>query len=91
MVKELSLDDPGDFYSVLNRRLWFESSLNLIGPHMSRARAAELFRMGMRMVKDIWDLEWDQLYNWAEIRERFPRGDEERPFWRLLSNNFPRD
>jgi hypothetical protein len=47
MVKELSLSDPTDFCSVLNKCLWFEDSLHLIGPNMAKARAVELFKRGM--------------------------------------------
>jgi hypothetical protein len=90
MVKDLSFDDPCDFYSVLNRRLWFEDGLNLIGPRMAKERAAVLFKAGMQVVRDVWDLKGGQLYDWDEIRERFPLMEEERPFWRQLTKNFPR-
>jgi hypothetical protein len=40
MVKEVSLCDPVDFYSTLNRGLWLGGCFHLIGPNLSRARAA---------------------------------------------------
>jgi hypothetical protein len=87
----LALSDPRDFYSVWNRGLWFEDGLQLIGPRMSRERAAELFRNGMQMVHDIWCLESGQLLEWEEITLKFPLNPEKRPFWRRLVNDFPRD
>ena len=37
MVKKISLNKPTDFYGVLNKGLWLEGCLNLIGPNMSKA------------------------------------------------------
>jgi hypothetical protein len=91
MVKDIVFEDPDDFYSTFNRRLWFEDVLSLIRPHMSKERAAELFRLGMQTIRDVWDLENGQLYEWGEICERFPLVAEERHFWRQLTNSFPRD
>jgi hypothetical protein len=91
MVKDVVFEVPDHFYSVLYRRLWLEDGLSLIGPHMSKGRAAELFRIGMQTIRDVWDLEAGQLYEWEEICERFPLGPDDRAFWRQLTNFFPRD
>jgi hypothetical protein len=43
------------------------------------------------MVRDIWNPEEGRLYTWEEITEMFDLVPEERPFWRQLTNSFPRD
>ena len=91
MVWSVSQDDPNYFYSNLNRGLWLEGYLSLIGVNMSKERVGELFRKGMQMVKDIWNLEEGRLYTWEEITEMFDLVPKERPFWRQLINSFPRD
>jgi hypothetical protein len=46
----LTLCDPYDYYSVLGRGLWFENTLQFIGPNMSKERTTVLYRAGMRTV-----------------------------------------
>jgi hypothetical protein len=91
MVKELSLSDLTNFYCMLNKCLWFEDCLHLIGPNMAKARAAELFKRGMQTVRDVWDTEAGCLKEWDEVAERFQLTQEDRPFWRQLTDSFPRD
>jgi hypothetical protein len=45
----------------------------------------------MKIVKDIWCFEWGQPLDWEEIFEKFPLTIANRPFWRHLTNSFPRD
>jgi hypothetical protein len=80
IVKAVSLNEPTNFYGVLNRGLWLEGCLNLIGPNMSKARGRELFQMGMQAIRDVWNLEEGQLYNWEEITTIFYLRPEVRSF-----------
>jgi hypothetical protein len=91
MMQELTLCDPYDYYSVLGRGLWFEDTLQLIGPNMSKEHAAVLYRAGMRTVRNIWCPEDGSVYEWEEIIGMFPLEPTDRLFWRQLTNKFPRD
>jgi hypothetical protein len=91
MMNELTLCDPTNFYTVLHQGLWFEDSLRLIGSHLSKERAAELFRAGMRTVQDVWCVDTSQLLDWDEITQKFLLNPEERPLWRHITNVFPHD
>jgi hypothetical protein len=56
-VKEVSLGDPVDFYNTLNRGLWVGGSFQHIGPNLSKASAAVLYKAGMQIIRDVWNLD----------------------------------
>lgn len=84
MVNSLIQLQPSDLYGVLNSSIWWSSDVQLIGHHISYARARQLCKNRLCIIDDIWDMETCESILWQEAKSKFNLKNEEEEAWDLI-------